>query len=451
VKNLNFEDTICAITTGGGKSAVAIIRISGNKSICICNSIFSKNILNQRSHTIHFGTIKEDNNIIDEVLVSLFHQNKSFTGEESVEISCHGSIYIQNKILELLIKKGCRIAGPGEFSMRSFKNGKIDLSQAESITDLIASESKLEHKTALHQLRGGFKKELEELRQQLIDFTSLIELELDFSEEDVEFAQRDQLLELLNKIKIKLIHLIQSFKLGNVIKNGIPVAILGPPNAGKSTLLNKLLNEEKAIVSDIAGTTRDIIEDEINIEGFRFRFIDTAGIRNTKEIIESIGIKKSFQKAKEASIVIFLMDASTDIRKQKKELEKIKKNTQSHILIVVNKIDIKLSSYKNNNEIEISAKNNSGLEKLKSTLVKNITDKNISNEGTVITNIRHYEELQLTLHEINIVIDGLNNMLSEDLISANIRHALIHLGSITGEISTDELLGNIFSNFCIGK
>ena len=447
----NPEDTICAITTGGGMSAIAVIRISGAKAINSTNSIFSKDIRDAKSHTIHFGTILDNTDVVDEVLISIFKGEKSFTGEESVEISCHGSVYIQNKIIQLLIGKGCRTASAGEFTMRAFKNGKLDLSQAESVADLIASESEAAHQTALRQLRGGFSSKLQNLRTKLIDFASLIELELDFSEEDVEFADRKQFEDLLEEIKVELEKLIESFKLGNVIKNGIPVAILGAPNVGKSSLLNCLLNEEKAIVSDIAGTTRDAIEDELNIKGFKFRFIDTAGIRETSDTIENLGIKKTMEKAAIAHVVLFLIDANSNISNQLLELNKVKDKLKDKLLIVVNKIDLNAVKEDLNHAIFISAKNNEGIETLKERLLTFVNTKELSNNETIVTNLRHYEELQLTLHEINTIINGLHKGISGDFLAINIRQALFHLGSITGEVTTDTLLGNIFGKFCIGK
>ena len=447
----NPEDTICAITTGGGMSAIAVIRISGDKAISICNEVFSKDLLNVDSHTIHFGNIVQKNKIIDEVLVSIFKDGKSFNGEEIVEISCHGSTFIQNKIMQVLIQKGCRTATAGEFSMRAFKNGKVDLSQAESIADLIESETEASHKTALHQLRGGFSEKLQSLRTKLIDFASLIELELDFSEEDVEFADRKQFKELLSEIKSELEKLIQSFSLGNVIKNGIPVAILGAPNVGKSTLLNCLLNEEKAIVSDIAGTTRDAIEDELNIEGFKFRFIDTAGIRNTSDTIENLGIQKSFDKALQSKIILFLIDTTQNIESQIKELQKIKEIQSEKIVIITNKTDLNPNISIDEETISISAKNGEGIENLKEKLIQFVNTTSISDNESIVTNLRHFEELQLTLHEIESVINGMKGGVSGDFLAVNIRQALFHLGSITGEVTTDTLLGNIFGKFCIGK
>ena len=446
----NPEDTICAITTGGGMSAIAIIRISGSKAIEITNSVFNKEISESKTHTLHFGDFIDDKEVVDEVLVSIFRGSKSFTGEESIEISCHGSIYIQNKIIQILIKNGCRLATAGEFSMRAFKNGKLDLTQAESVADLIESESEAAHKTALNQLKGGVSGKLKELRSQLIDFASLIELELDFSEEDVEFADREKFNDLLKNIKSELEKLIQSFKLGNSIKNGIPVTILGAPNVGKSTLLNCLLNEDKAIVSDIAGTTRDAIEDTLIIEGYNFRFIDTAGIRKTTDTIENLGIEKTLEKANKSEIILFTIDASQELESQIMELNKVRKDNREKILVIVNKIDVSDIDLKED-YIAISAKNGEGISALQNKLLNFINTEKISENDSIVSNLRHYEQLQLTLHEINSIINGMGNNISGDLLSINIRQALFHLGSITGEVTTDDLLGNIFGKFCIGK
>jgi tRNA modification GTPase len=399
-----------------------------------------------------YGNILDGKNIIDEVLLSIFKNTKSFTGEESVEISCHGSIYIQNKIMQLLIKNGCRTATEGEFTMRAFKNGKMDLSQAESVADLIASDSEIAHKTAIKQLRGGFSSNLNFLRNKLIEFASLIELELDFSEEDVEFANRKDFEKLLVIIKTELEKLIQSFKVGNAIQKGIPVAILGAPNVGKSTLLNCLLNDKKAIVSNIAGTTRDAIEDDLNIEGIKFRFIDTAGIRDTKNEIENLGIKKTMEKAESSHIILYLIDVNSNIKSQLEELKKVKETINEQLFIVVNKIDLKKdTSFNLENAIQISAKKNIGITELKSKLLNVVNSKNLSSNDTIITNLRHYQELKLTLNEINVIINGISSGITGDFLSINIRQALSHLGSITGEVTTDTLLGNIFGKFCIGK
>ena len=452
MKNYKRKDTICALATGSGIGAIAIVRISGNQAINICNKVFSKNLEDVKSHTIHFGTIKNDKELIDEVLLSVFKNPYSFTGEDVIEISCHGSVFIQQQILQLLTKNGSRMANPGEFTLRAFTNGKMDLSQAEAVADLIASESKKAHKIAINQMRGGFSDDLKKLREQLINFASLIELELDFSEEDVEFANREQFNELLLLIKEKLTKLIDSFQLGNVIKNGIPVAILGAPNVGKSTLLNTLVNEDRAIVSEIAGTTRDTIEDVINIEGVQFRFIDTAGLRDTSNKIEIIGIQKALEKAEKAKVIIYLLDATANFKAQEKEIKKIKK-LQNKMIVVVNKTDLNpniCKTLKKKNYLFISAKNKDGIEDLTKTITS-IIDINLSSDETIISNSRHQEELSKTLVEIIAVIEGLNNDISGDLLAINIRQALYHLGLITGEVTTDDLLGNIFSKFCIGK
>ena len=448
----NNEDTICAIATGSSMSAIAIIRISGPQAIEITNSIFSKNILQQKTHTIHFGNIIEKEKIIDEVLISIFKDGKSYTGEETIEISCHGSVYITKKIMQILINKGCRSANAGEFTLRAFKNGKIDLSQAESVADLIASENKSSHQTAINQLRGGFSNQLQNLRAQLIEFASLVELELDFAEEDVEFADKKKFKKLLIKIKKELENLINSFKLGNAIKNGIPVAIVGAPNSGKSTLLNTLLNEEKAIVSEIEGTTRDAIEDSINIEGIQFRFIDTAGIRKTENKIEKIGIDIALENAKKSNIVLHVIDAKSNILKELNNFKKIEKNISGKIITVINKIDlIKKNKEKLNDAIYISAKNKIGINSLKQNLLNSINTNKLFNDDTIITNLRHYDELKLSLVEIDTIIKGVEKNLSGDLLAFNIRQSLYHLGSITGEITNDTLLSNIFGKFCIGK
>ena len=451
MNNMN-NDTICALATGGGISAIALIRISGKETINIVNKIFSKDLSKKETHTVHFGNIIDNKNIIDEVVITLFHKNQSFTGEETVEISCHGSKYIQNKILELLINNGVRMANPGEYTMRAFQNGKLDLSQAESVADLIEAESEAAHKTAIQHLRGGFSKKLKLLRQKLIDFASLIELELDFSEEDVEFADRTQLNKLLEELKTEISSLINSFKIGNVIKNGIPVAILGAPNVGKSTLLNRLLNEEKAIVSDIAGTTRDSIEDEIIIKGYNFRFIDTAGIRKTDDTIENLGIDRTISHAKKSSIIIYLLDASENIDNQISNINNLTKKDQSKIIKVVNKIDLnnEIKSI-NNGYLHISAKDNIGIDELKNKIFDFTNINALDNNNTIVTNQRHYEQLKKTLNELEIVIEGLENELSSDLLAINIKQSLFHLGLITGEVSTDDLLSNIFGKFCIGK
>tara|TARA_B100001248_G_scaffold79020_1_gene57115 strand:- start:15628 stop:16986 length:1359 start_codon:yes stop_codon:yes gene_type:complete len=452
MKYFNRDETICAVATGSSMSAIAVIRVSGPKAIKITDSIFSKNILNKKTHTIHFGNIIENNKIIDEVLVSIFKEGKSYTGEETTEISCHGSVYITKKILEILVNNGCRSAIAGEFTLRAFKNGKLDLSQAESVADLIASENKSAHQTAINQLRGGFSNQLQNLRNQLIEFASLVELELDFSEEDVEFADKKKFLSLLKKIKEELKKLINSFELGNAIKNGIPVAIIGAPNSGKSTLLNTLLNEDKAIVSEIEGTTRDVIEDNINIEGIQFRFIDTAGIRKTKNKIEKIGIDKALENAKKSNIILHIVDIKNNLIKQQEDFKKFKDKINGKIITVANKTDlIKMDTKEISDAIYISAKNKTGINDLKQKLINSVSTSKYLSDDTIITNIRHFEELQLSLSEINTIIEGIKINLTGDLLAVNIRQSLYHLGCITGEITSENLLDNIFGKFCIGK
>jgi len=459
-----------ALATPSGAGAIAVIRISGPEAIKIVAPLFkaksNKNIQDQASHTLHLGNLVHGARILDEVLVSIFHGPRSYTGEHTIEISCHGSSYIQQEIILLLIKKGCRAAEAGEFTLRAFLNGKMDLSQAEAVADLISSENQASHQLAMQQMRGGFSNEIQKLRQELLDFASLIELELDFAEEDVEFANRDEFMSLVAKIQNVLKKLIDSFAVGNVIKNGIPVAIVGEPNVGKSTLLNALLNEERAIVSEIAGTTRDSIEDEISIGGVGFRFIDTAGIRETQDVIEGLGIKRTFEKIAQAQVVIFLLDAemfNVQGSEFKVEIEKIKNQfPQKPLLVVANKIDnlsdteilnltVSLSAVEGSNLIAISAKENIGVEELKNKLLEFVNLGELRNNNAIVTNSRHYNALLSALEEINQVQEGLNNNLSGDLLAIDIRQALYHFGEITGEVTNDELLGNIFANFCIGK
>ena len=463
---MNTNDTITALASASGSGAVAIIRVSGPKAFTIVNSIFTakskKSILEQDSHTIHLGHIKDDTKVLDEVLISLFKNPRSYTGEDVIEINCHGSSYIQQEILQLLLRKGCRTAEAGEFTLRAFLNGKMDLSQAEAVADLIASDSEAAHQIAIQQMRGGFSNEIKKLRDELLNFASLLELELDFAEEDVEFADRSQFIALLSKIEILLKRLIDSFALGNVIKNGIPVSIVGAPNVGKSTLLNALLNEERAIVSDIAGTTRDTVEDEISIGGLRFRFIDTAGIRETKDTIEHIGIQKTFEKISQAKVVIYLIDSSKlDIEgldSIKNEIAQIKNQHPLKPLIVIgNKVDALNSNKKKaiSNSISeilfISAKQKTGITELTNKLLSFVNDGSLRNDETIVTNSRHYDSLIKSLEQIQNVQGGMNMQLSGDLLAIDLREALFHLGNITGEVTNDELLGNIFANFCIGK
>lgn len=453
----NKEDTICAISSPQGMGAIALIRLSGNKAESIANQLFSKDLTKVPSNQTVYGTLSADNNLIDEVVTTVFRNPASFTGEDCVEISCHGSVFIQQKILKSLTDLGARIADPGEFSLRAFLNGKMDLSQTEAIADLIASTSEASHRLALDQMRGGYSNEIEDLRQHLLNFASLVELELDFSQEDVEFADRSQLEELIQKIKSKLNALASSFEYGNVIKNGVPVAIVGAPNAGKSTLLNALLNEEKAIVSDIAGTTRDVIEDTVTMDGIEFRFIDTAGIRDTKDVIESQGIRKAFEKIKQARIILLLIDLKevneNEIIDQISLFEKRSVSKDQSLICLFNKSDLveegKYVKLKDMGML-ISAKNGKEIHELKKVLVDQV-NKNEHQFDTIVSNARHYDILRKSLDAIQKVEDGLKNEIPGDLLAMDIRETLNQLGLITGQVTTDDLLGNIFANFCIGK
>lgn len=459
------QETIVALATPSGSGAIAIIRLSGNEAITIASSVFEsvsgKNIATQKTHTIHLGHIVDAGKIYDQVLLSIFKNPNSYTGEDVVEISCHGSIFIQQQIIQLLLRKGAKMAQAGEFTLRAFLNGKLDLSQAEAVADLISSDNEASHQIAMQQMRGGFSNEIAKLREELLNFASLIELELDFAEEDVEFADRTQFAELLNRIEFVLKRLIDSFAVGNVIKNGIPVAIVGEPNVGKSTLLNALLNEERAIVSDIAGTTRDTIEDELVIEGIGFRFIDTAGIRETKDVVESIGIQKTFEKIEQAQVVLFLVDGFQlmvdGFEKLNFEIKKINNQFPLKTLItLINKSDMLSNSQLSTinqqpSTILISAKQKTGIEELKNTLLSFVNTGALRNNETIVTNTRHYDSLLKALEEITKVRFGLDQNLSSDLMAIDIRQALFHFGEITGQVSNDELLGNIFANFCIGK
>jgi tRNA modification GTPase len=451
---LDYNDTICALSTANGVGAIAVIRISGSDTFSILDKIFSKNLIDKASHTTHFGVVKDKNGVlIDEVLVNIFKNPHSFTGEDVAEISCHGSVFIQQRLLEVIFNNGARMAKPGEFSMRAFANGKFDLSQAEAIGDLISSSTEASHKLAMQQMRGGFSNEISFLREQMMNFASLIELELDFSEEDVEFADRKQFYDLLEVIGVKLEGLIKSFSYGNVIKNGVPISIIGAPNAGKSTLLNRLLNEDKAIVSDIAGTTRDIVEDEIIINGISFRFIDTAGIRETTNEIEQIGIKKAIERAKKSEIVIYLFDAKDDVKGVEKGLALLKQEVSSEIVLVANKVDLiqDKSSFKHLKAIELSATTGKGVDNLVNTLIEIVNAKKVEGQQIIITNMRHVEALQKAFDAIIEVKQGLDNGITGDFLAIDIRQSLHYLGEITGEITTDDLLGNIFGKFCIGK
>ena len=464
------NDTIVALATPSGAGAIAIIRISGERAIAIVSDCFrsvsNKQLSRQKTHTVHLGFIEDGTKVLDKVLVSVFKGPHSYTGEEVVEISCHGSPYIQQQIIQLLVRRGCRTANPGEFTLRAFLNGKLDLSQAEAVADLIASDNEASHQIAMQQMRGGFSSEIKRLREELLNFASLIELELDFAEEDVEFANRAKFKTLLSEIEEVLKKLIDSFAIGNVIKNGIPIAIVGEPNVGKSTLLNALLNEERAIVSEIAGTTRDAIEDEITIGGIGFRFIDTAGIRDSKDVVERIGIKRTFEKIEQAQVIIFLLDAEKYQAAEKiflQEIERIKMNyPDKPFILVANKIDkidkadkIKLTNFLSEiHEIStlfLSAKTGAGVEELKGKLLNFVNTGALRNNETIVTNSRHYNALLKALEEIQKVQQAMAEGLSGDLIAIDVRQALYHFGEITGEITSDDLLGNIFANFCIGK
>jgi tRNA modification GTPase len=459
MNNLFSNDTIVALSTPQGIGAIGVLRLSGQKAISITQKIWSGvNLEQANSHTLHFGTIKDEEDILDETVTGIFRAPYSFTCEDVVEISCHGSPYILQKVLQLLISKGARLAKPGEFTMRAFLNGRFDLSQAEAVSDLIASETKAAHHLALNQMRGGFSGELKILREELIHFASLIELELDFSEEDVEFANRPQLLSLLEKMKSKIQRLCESFRLGNVLKNGVSTVIAGRPNAGKSTLLNALLNEERAIVSDIPGTTRDTIEETLTINGIAFRLTDTAGLRKATDNIEKQGVERTLQKIEQASIVIYLFDADKMSAKEVTEdLAKLKKDADTSILPVANKVDLgeeKFYSIKFN-ELErlsfISAKNEDGIGALKNNLYQTVIKGGNIYKGVILSNARHYEALFATLQNLNNATNGIENKLSGELVASDIRSALNHLGEITGQVTTDDLLGNIFGKFCIGK
>lgn len=461
----NNTDTIVALATPQGIGAIGVIRLSGANAISLAEKAFAtkslkkKTLNDKESHTIHFGVIHNDGVIIDEVLISLFKAPHSYTSENTVEISCHGSKYILQQIIQLFIKMGARMANHGEFTLRAFLNGKLDLSQAEAVADLIAANSSASHQVAMQQMRGGFSDKIKLLRQNLIDFASLIELELDFSEEDVEFADRKDLKDLVNTIQRIVQKLMDSFEVGNVIKNGIPVAIVGKPNVGKSTLLNVLLEDDKAIVSDIAGTTRDVIEDEINIDGVLFRVIDTAGIRETNDVIESMGVEKTYQQIKLSSIAIYLFDVheitASELKLIVDEIQPHLHNSQ--LVLVANKIDKEDLEYTKNefanfpDMVFISAKEETNIDGLKEHLLTLFDNSTSSVSETIVTNVRHVEALRHTNDALLKVLEGLDVNVTGDFLAMDIRNALHHLGTITGDISTDDLLENIFSKFCIGK
>jgi tRNA modification GTPase len=454
------DETIIALATPSGMGAISVIRISGSKAISITEKLFktkgNKILSKQKSHTVHLGNLMKNNFVLDEVLVTIFNGPNSYTGEDTIEISCHGSTYIQQKIIDLYIENGIRVATPGEFTLRAFLNGKMDLNQAEAVADLIASENEGSHNLAIQQMKSGFSNDLKKLRSELLHFSSMIELELDFSQEDVEFAERNEFKKLINKITKELGDLINSFSSGNVLKNGIAVAIAGKPNAGKSSLLNTLLNEDKAIVSNIPGTTRDSIEDSLIIDGIKFRFTDTAGLRKTDDVIESKGIEKTKEKIRQAKILIYLFDVNdTNLDEINSDIESFKRKDLS-VILVRNKVDLEIVSkhlfkeLKNLNFLEISANDNNSVNILKNKLLDEVNILN-PHTDTIVSNSRHYQALINAMTAIKDVSNGLESNISGDLLSIDIRKSIEHLAEITGEITNDDVLGNIFSNFCIGK
>lgn len=464
---MNFlnNDTIVALATAHGNAAIAVLRLSGPNSIIIADRFFysrklkKKSITSAASHSVHFGVVCYKEVIIDEILLTVFKAPHSFTGEHTVEVSCHGSVFIQQQLLQLFMNAGARAAQPGEFTFRAFLNKKLDLSQAEAVADLVASNSQVSHQVAMQQMRGGFSTKIKTLRDNLVNFASLIELELDFSEEDVEFANRNELSVLVNTILAVIENLVNSFEIGNVIKNGIPVAIVGKPNAGKSTLMNVLLEDDRSIVSDIPGTTRDIIEDEITIDGVRFRFIDTAGLRTTTDIVEQIGVNKALEAIRKSAIVIYLFDSHTlSLGDLKAELEMLRNHIgNSQLLVVANKIDtennadLKEEFSEMPDIIYISAKSHRNINELKKQLVKLFDLRTVSATDTIVTNARHAQSLRNAAEALKKVIEGLNNSIPGDLLALEVRYALEELGQITGQVTNGDLLENIFSKFCIGK
>lgn len=464
------DTTIAAIATPTGVGAIAVIRLSGSKAISICEKVFRPKkkgiILSQQDpYTIHFGNLFDGDRIVDEVLISLFKSPNSYTGEDTVELSCHGSSIIQQEVLELLIKNGAVPAQAGEFTLRAFLNGKMDLSQAEGVADLIASNSEASRRVAIDQMRGGFSNELKMLRDKLLHFISLIELELDFSEEDVEFADRAQLRDLINSILLQTTKLLESFKYGNVIKQGVPVAIVGKPNVGKSTLLNRILNEEKAIVSEIAGTTRDAIEDTITIKGINFRFIDTAGLRHTTDIVESIGIERAYEKISKAQIVLMMVDANDHPEEAINQIQNVIDSTSNgqQIIILINKTDAvdepilkaieqRISKqFSGNTKLRLSAKHSINIPKLLDLLAASFEPALNNSDAVIITNARHFDSLYNAKENLERALSAIDQRIPTDLLAMDIRQVLHYIGEITGEITTDEILGSIFSKFCIGK
>lgn len=462
------QSTICAISTSPGVGAIAVIRLSGTDAITVTDKVFKsgksgKDLAGQPANTVHFGKIQSENEIIDEVIVAVFRAPHSFTGEDIVEISCHGSVYIQQKILEVLLKNGARLALPGEFTQRAFLNGKMDLSQAEAVADVIASSNAAAHKLAMNQMRGGFSREINELRDQLLHFTAMVELELDFAEEEVEFANRTQLRELTERIEKLLSRLVNSFQLGNAIKNGIPVAIVGETNVGKSTLLNALLNEEKAIVSDIHGTTRDVIEDVVNIHGTAFRFFDTAGIRNTSDLIETLGIERTYSKLEQAAIVLLVTDLQNPYPVVAERISDIRRrlNEEQKLIIVGNKLDSAIHDTMvqmeaidlNDNEklVFIAAKQKKNLNQLVDLMLSAANLNIADSQDVIVSNVRHYEILRNAHNAILRVLEGIDSGITNDFLAQDIRECLHYMGEITGEITNHEVLGHIFKNFCIGK
>lgn len=452
-----ITDTITAIATPPGVSAIGVIRLSGEHALAICEKVFQgKPLSAQPSHTLHHGWIADGNNKIDEVVVGIFRAPHSYTGEEVVEISCHGSPYVLQRIITMLIEKGARLAKPGEFTLRAFLNGKLDLSQAEAVADLIASCSEATHKAAIQQMRGGFSKEIKSLRQQLIDFAALVELELDFSEEDVEFANRSQLQQLVLNLQSKISRLIESFKLGNVIRHGISVVIAGRPNAGKSTLLNRLLNEQRAIVSEIPGTTRDTVEEVLNINGVLFRLIDTAGIREAQDTIEKLGVEKTFEKIRQSGILIYVFDVSaTSNSEVKQDIEKLK-NENTPLILVGNKTDL-LKDYESKFNLNGSTiftsllSDDRNIRQIKDSLLSKISAMEFQSADTLVTNARHHEALLRSRQALQDVLNGLRAKISGELLAIDIKRALDELGGITGDVTSEHILDSIFSRFCIGK